>query len=368
MSASIVGTLFSFGFLDLAFGGSFRGEDFDHDSALAFDAIGLPPGVSLTDPTTVFVPRGTFTVNTGTNLITVSADHHLQVDDVVRVSSTGTLPAGLATATDYYVIASGLTATECKLSTTPGGAEIDITTTGSGTHSLTWTPTFANGVSVTGTPTTAGIYNISIVAAGTVSGVATQVIYNTTVVIEGDGYLAYYHLDYGEDPPQPRPTIDLQYNVRSRTFSSIAFDPEDGLELHMGETVRIHALISRNGSRTLANTDQTYTPELPDPAPTEVAIIIRPPQQFDGPAYLSAEADGFEAIGINPGDTRDVAYFDVTVGTRRLERLFRKLNEPNTAEAASEFIEGVLQLSLLLDGRRQTSPALPVKFLQTYRR
>lgn len=53
--------------------------------------------------------------------------------DIVRVvNSGGALPAGLSADTTYYVIsASGST---CKLSLTLGGAAVDVTGTGTGTH------------------------------------------------------------------------------------------------------------------------------------------------------------------------------------------------------------------------------------------
>lgn len=56
--------------------------------------------------------------------------------DRVYVTTSDTLPAPLDTTTTYYVVsASGLT---CKLSLTSGGAAIDITTTGTGTHYINY--------------------------------------------------------------------------------------------------------------------------------------------------------------------------------------------------------------------------------------
>lgn len=77
-----------------------------------------------------------FTAVAATNLIT-SVGHGLIVNTPIRVASTTTLPGGLAAATTYYVIASGLTADDFKVSATLAGTEIDITSTGTGTH--TWT-------------------------------------------------------------------------------------------------------------------------------------------------------------------------------------------------------------------------------------
>lgn len=79
---------------------------------------------------------GTFTAAT-TDICTKTA-HGFKTGDRVRVSSTTTLPAGLATATTYYVIK--LTADTFKLATTDAlataGTAVDITDTGTGTHSI----------------------------------------------------------------------------------------------------------------------------------------------------------------------------------------------------------------------------------------
>lgn len=73
-----------------------------------------------------------FSVDAGTDTIT-SAGHGLSDGDPVPVSNTGgALPAGLAAGTTYYVINS--TADTFQLSTSEGGAAVDITDTGSGTH------------------------------------------------------------------------------------------------------------------------------------------------------------------------------------------------------------------------------------------
>jgi hypothetical protein len=75
----------------------------------------------------------TFTAAT-TDIIT-AANHGLISGSRVRFSSSGTLPAGLTAGTDYYL--RDVTADTFKVSTTVGGAAVDITDTGSGTHTLT---------------------------------------------------------------------------------------------------------------------------------------------------------------------------------------------------------------------------------------
>jgi hypothetical protein len=77
---------------------------------------------------------GVVTADAGTDLITADADHELVEDEIVRFTTTGTLPAGLSLATNYYVIAAGLTNDDFKVSATLGGGAVNITDAGTGTH------------------------------------------------------------------------------------------------------------------------------------------------------------------------------------------------------------------------------------------
>ena len=78
----------------------------------------------------------TFTANASTDKLTTSADHGLVVNDTIVLTTTRTLPAGLAVSTTYHVKTVPAT-DELTLSATQGGSTIDITNTGSGTHTLT---------------------------------------------------------------------------------------------------------------------------------------------------------------------------------------------------------------------------------------
>ena len=85
----------------------------------------------------------------------------------VRLTTTTTLPAGLATATDYYVIK--VSDTTFKLATSfnnaTAGTAINITSTGTGTHTVTWLlPRYTNG---------AGLNAIIFNPAATALGAAT---------------------------------------------------------------------------------------------------------------------------------------------------------------------------------------------------
>lgn len=85
---------------------------------------------------TVSQTTETFTADDATDELTVAREY--TTGEKVRVSSAGTLPSGLSSGTDYYVIK--VDATTIKLATSIAnahqGTEIDITSTGSGTHTI----------------------------------------------------------------------------------------------------------------------------------------------------------------------------------------------------------------------------------------
>lgn len=76
-----------------------------------------------------------FVADAATDTLT-SHGHNLSDTLPVRLETTGTLPAGLSTGTTYYV--RDAAANTFKLAATAGGAAINITTAGSGTHAFQW--------------------------------------------------------------------------------------------------------------------------------------------------------------------------------------------------------------------------------------
>ena len=72
-------------------------------------------------------------VNTATEVITVTA-HGFVAGDAVVFSSTTTVPAGLTAGTTYYVISP--TTNTLQVSATYGGSAVNITSTGTGTHTI----------------------------------------------------------------------------------------------------------------------------------------------------------------------------------------------------------------------------------------
>lgn len=111
----------------------------------AVDATTITKGVAKASvPTNVLLGTATITVATPA-VITNSVAHGLIAGDSVKFTTTGALPTGFVVGVDYYVIASGLTSTELRLSATVGGSAINTTGTQSGIHSLyKTTPTFVS--------------------------------------------------------------------------------------------------------------------------------------------------------------------------------------------------------------------------------
>lgn len=87
----------------------------------------------------------TFTVDVSGNLMILPLESPLSRLDGVRFTTTGTLPAPLATATTYYLREVGEAADNRKkyqlctsVANSLAGTIIDITTAGTGTHTCTW--------------------------------------------------------------------------------------------------------------------------------------------------------------------------------------------------------------------------------------
>lgn len=66
------------------------------------------------------------TVVAGTDLFSATT-HGLVAGDTVVFETDGTIPTGMTADLQYYVIASGLTADDFRVSTTLGGSTIDVT-------------------------------------------------------------------------------------------------------------------------------------------------------------------------------------------------------------------------------------------------
>ena len=70
----------------------------------------------------------------GTNQFTVATGHGLYNGQLVTLTTTTTLPAGLTANTLYYIVSR--TATAVSFALTPGGSAVTISDAGTGTHKI----------------------------------------------------------------------------------------------------------------------------------------------------------------------------------------------------------------------------------------
>lgn len=145
-------------------------------TAVLIDVVGFYRVTSVTTTsaqatTNTLGQSATFTADDTTDICTytstTSYPSNILVGTRVRLTTTTTLPAGLALATDYYVIK--VSDTTFKLATSyanaVAGTAINITSTGTGTHTVSWLlPRYTNG---------AGLNAIFFNPASTAMGAAT---------------------------------------------------------------------------------------------------------------------------------------------------------------------------------------------------
>ena len=82
------------------------------------------------------VQRVDFTVDTTNNYLIPAVDHDLLENQAVEVWTSSALPSGLSASTTYYVRDLDTFTGKFRVSATSGGTAIDITTSGTGTHTV----------------------------------------------------------------------------------------------------------------------------------------------------------------------------------------------------------------------------------------
>jgi len=98
-------------------------------------------GLYMLDNTTfswknVGIPAAVASISNASPVV-ITYTNEFVANEPVAFSTTGTLPSPLVAGTTYYVSATGLSGSVFSVSATPGGARINTTTAGSGTHSVT---------------------------------------------------------------------------------------------------------------------------------------------------------------------------------------------------------------------------------------
>lgn len=115
----------------------------------------------------------TVTITNASPGVVTWTNHNLSVNQPVVFTTTGGLPTGLTAGTTYYVIAAGLTSGAFEVAATPGGAAINTSSAGSGTHtgtstSVEWTSLVADvlgssiGMPRVNTIANTGLYKVNV--------------------------------------------------------------------------------------------------------------------------------------------------------------------------------------------------------------
>lgn len=113
-----------------------RGNPYDWTGKTANFLMETESGTSVVAETSTGVtahPTQTFTADATEDRLTAN-DHGVALGDQIVVSTTGTLPGGLAASTRYFAVE--VTPNAFGLATFPNGKAIDITSAGSGTHTF----------------------------------------------------------------------------------------------------------------------------------------------------------------------------------------------------------------------------------------
>lgn len=84
----------------------------------------------------VIAPFGTVTISIASPAVFTKTAHGLVTGDKVHFTTTGGLPSGLSTNTDYYVISTGLTTNAFEVAVSPGGAAINTSGSQSGVQTV----------------------------------------------------------------------------------------------------------------------------------------------------------------------------------------------------------------------------------------
>ena len=143
---------------------------------VGFYRSNLPTNTTAQATSNTLSQSDTFSADAPTDICTytsvVNQPSNILTGTRVRLTTTTTLPAGLALATDYFVIR--ISDTTFRLASSfanaIAGTQIDITNAGSGTHTISWLlPRYTNGAGVqaiffnaNATPLGAGAPNLSL--------------------------------------------------------------------------------------------------------------------------------------------------------------------------------------------------------------
>lgn len=94
-------------------------------------------GASKVNDWFVWQDSATFTVTIASPGVFTYNNHGLAADQPVKFTTSGALPTGLTAGTTYYVISTGLSTNNFRVSATKGGSVVNTSGSQSGTHTIT---------------------------------------------------------------------------------------------------------------------------------------------------------------------------------------------------------------------------------------
>lgn len=153
--------------------------------------------------------QDTYTVTVSGNTWTIAGGHSLQAGDQVRIKTTGSL-TGVTLGRTHYVLSTGLTGTDFRLSLTAGGSAVSVSAQ-SGVHTL---------IMVDWTPATLGLHSLDL------SNLEAPRRYNVFAKRNGRYYLMFWNdvvswrrtSPYGETFPA---RVNVPIHIANPTFSQM---------------------------------------------------------------------------------------------------------------------------------------------------
>lgn len=91
---------------------------------------------NLNGGTTSSTTLGTCTISIASPAVISLTNHRLSVNDLVKFTTSGSLPTGINTSTTYHVISSGFGSNSFEISTSSGGSAVNTSGSQSGTQTL----------------------------------------------------------------------------------------------------------------------------------------------------------------------------------------------------------------------------------------
>lgn len=217
--------------------------------------------------------------------------HGLVANDMVRFSTTGTLPTGINATAVYYVISTGLTADAFEVSATGGGAAINFTVSESGVHTA-YHPIDLKAINFL--PGGNGLYNVWLASR------------NSGLLVTGADSATTPNA-YGPSTTMGTDTAELLVNGKIGVGT---FTPGTALELSAATDIRAR----------LTNTTATYGRKWDISSSDNGLFMVR---DYTGSDEIKLSIDSAGKVGIGTGATAPGALLDVglagtTLGVMRM--------------------------------------------------